>query len=64
MEKSKKVNLIEKLYETISVEALIDGIKIKRYNLLYLRILIWYIQQEPILFNKSIRYNVILEDII
>ena len=64
MEKSKKVNLIEKSHETISVEVLIDGIKIKRYNLLYLRILIWYIQQEPILFNKSIRYNVILEDII
>ena len=64
--KSTTVNLLERLYETISGEVLIDGIDIKRYNLPYLRSLIGYVQQEPVLFNKSIRENLIFgrEDII
>ena len=57
--KSTTVNLIERLYETTSGEVLIDGIEIKQYNLPYLRTLIGYVQQEPVLFNKPIRDNVI-----
>ena len=57
--KSTTVNLIERLYEATSGEVLIDGLDIKRYNLPYLRNLIGYVQQEPVLFNKSIRENVI-----
>ena len=57
--KSTTVNLLERLYEATSGEVLIDGINIKRYNLPYLRNLIGYVQQEPILFNKSIRDNII-----
>jgi ABC-type transport system involved in cytochrome bd biosynthesis fused ATPase/permease subunit len=57
--KSTTVNLIERLYETTSGEVLIDGIDIKRYDLPYLRSLIGYVQQEPVLFNKPIRDNVI-----
>ena len=57
--KSTTVNLIERLYETTSGEVLIDGMDIKRYNLPYLRTLIGYVQQEPVLFNKPIRDNVI-----
>ena len=57
--KSTTVNLIERLYEVTSGEVLIDGIDIKRYNLPYLRTLIGYVQQEPVLFNKPIRDNVI-----
>ena len=57
--KSTTVNLIERLYETTSGEVLIDGIEIKRYNLPYLRNMIGYVQQEPVLFNKPIRDNVI-----
>ena len=53
------VNLIERLYEATSGEVLIDGMDIKRYNLPYLRSLIGYVQQEPVLFNKPIRDNVI-----
>ena len=45
--KSTTVNLIERLYD------------IKRYDLPYLRSLIGYVQQEPVLFNKPIRDNVI-----
>ena len=57
--KSTTVNLLERLYETTSGEVLIDGIDIKRYNLPYLRSLIGYVQQEPVLFNKSIRDNIV-----
>ena len=57
--KSTIVNLIERLYEPDSGEILLDGINIKKYDLRYLRSLIGYIQQEPILFNQSIRHNII-----
>ena len=57
--KSTTVNLIERLYETTGGEILIDGIDIKRYDIKYLRSLIGYVQQEPVLFNKSIRENII-----
>ena len=53
------MNLIERLYETSEGEILIDDIEIKRYNIQYLRSLIGYVQQEPVLFNKSIRENII-----
>ena len=32
---------------------------IKRFDIKYLRSLIGYVQQEPVLFNKSIRDNLI-----
>ena len=57
--KSTTVNLLERLYEATSGEVLIDGINIKNYNLPYLRSLIGYVQQEPVLFNKSIKENLI-----
>ena len=57
--KSTTVNLIERLYETSGGEVLIDGMDIKRYDVKYLRSLIGYVQQEPVLFNKSIRDNLI-----
>ena len=57
--KSTTVNLLERLYETVSGEVLIDGIDIKKYDLPYLRSLIGYVQQEPVLFNKSIKENLI-----
>ena len=57
--KSTTVNLIERLYETTDGEILIDGIDIKRFDIKYLRSLIGYVQQEPVLFNKSIRENLI-----
>ena len=57
--KSTTVNLIERLYEATDGEILIDGIEIKKYDVKYLRSLIGYVQQEPVLFNKSIRDNLI-----
>ena len=57
--KTTIVNLIERLYEPNSGEILLDDINIKSYNLKTLRNLIGYIQQEPILFNQSIKENII-----
>ncbi len=57
--KSTTVNLIVRLYAPVEGEILIDGIDIKEFNLEYLRSLIGYVQQEPVLFNKSIRDNLI-----
>ena len=57
--KSTTVNLIERLYEPYEGAVLVDGVDIRHYNLNYLRSLIGYVQQEPVLFNKSIRENLI-----
>ena len=64
--KSTTVNLIERLYEPISGEVLIDGRNIKEYDIESLRNLIGYVQQEPVLFNRTIRDNLIFgrEDVI
>ena len=57
--KSTIVNLIERLYEVSSGQVLIDGIDIKKYDLSYIRNFIGYVQQEPVLFNTSIKENII-----
>ena len=57
--KSTTVNLIERLYEPTSGEILLDGININKYDLHYFRSLIGYVQQEPVLFNSSIKDNII-----
>ena len=58
--KSTIVNLIERFYDSYFGEILIDGIDIKNYDLENLRDLIGYVQQEPVLFNISIKENIIL----
>ena len=57
--KSTHINLIERFYDICGGELLLDGIDIKKYDIRYLRSFIWYVQQEPVLFNKSIRDNLI-----
>ena len=57
--KSTTVNLIERLYEPTEGEVLLDGVNINKYDLHYLRSLIGYVQQEPVLFNSPIRDNII-----
>ena len=57
--KSTTVNLIERLYDICGGELLIDGLDIRKYDIKYLRSIIGYVQQEPVLFNKSIRFNLI-----
>ena len=57
--KSTTVNLIERLYDICGGELLIDGLDIRKYDIRYLRGMIGYVQQEPVLFNTSIRDNLI-----
>ena len=57
--KSTIVNLIERLYDISAGQLLIDGVEIKNYDMGYLRNFIGYVQQEPVLFNTSIRENLI-----
>ena len=57
--KSTTVNLIERLYDICGGELLIDVLDIRKYDIRYLRGLIGYVQQEPVLFNTSIRDNLI-----
>ena len=51
--------MIERLYEPTEGQVLIDDIDIKNYDLHYLRSLIGYVQQEPVLFNNSIKDNLV-----
>ena len=57
--KTTIANLIERFYDVIEGEILLDGIDIRRYDIQYLRNLIGYVEQEPILFNRTIRENII-----
>ena len=57
--KSTLVNLLERLYEVVEGEILLDGIDIRKYDIQYLRRIIGYVEQEPVLFNRSIRENII-----
>ena len=57
--KSTIVNLIERLYDVNSGEILLDGLDIRKYDIRYLRNLIGYVEQEPVLFNRTIRENIL-----
>ena len=57
--KTTVANLIERLYDVNEGEIIIDGLNIRNYDIQYLRNLIGYCEQEPILFNRSIRDNII-----
>ena len=51
--------LLQRLYDVTGGEILLDGIDIRRYDIQYLRNLIGYVSQNPVLFNQSIRENII-----
>ena len=68
--KSTVVNLLERIYEIDFCNdekmnernnsgIFLDDVNIKDYDLEYYRTLIGYVQQEPVLFNKSIKDNII-----
>ena len=57
--KTTIVNLIERLYDINSGEILLDGLDIRKYDIQYLRNLIGYVEQEPVLFNRTIRENIL-----
>ena len=57
--KTTIANLIERFYDVNEGEILLDGLDIRKYDIQYLRNLIGYVEQEPVLFNRTIRENII-----
>lgn len=57
--KSTFVNLLMRFYDVDSGEILLDGTNIKDYNLHDLRTYISLVMQEPIIFNYTIRENIL-----
>ena len=51
--------MLERFYDINSGEILIDGVDIKKYDINHLRDFIGYVQQEPVLFNCSIKDNLV-----
>ncbi|KAG2216406.1 hypothetical protein INT45_013883 [Circinella minor] len=58
--KSTTVQLLQRFYDVLQGEILIDGKHIKEYNVQWLRGQMGVVSQEPVLFNMSIRNNLLL----
>ncbi|KAF9585320.1 Multidrug resistance protein 1 [Lunasporangiospora selenospora] len=57
--KSTIVGLVERFYDPIAGSVSLDGIEIKDYNVTFLRDTIGIVSQEPVLFNTTIKQNII-----
>ena len=57
--KSTLVNLIVRFYDVTAGEILIDGVNIKDYKLEYLYKLIGYVPQRAVMFNGTVKSNII-----
>jgi ATP-binding cassette subfamily B (MDR/TAP) protein 1 len=54
--------LLQRFYDPQSGSVLIDGKQVNEYNLKWLRKHIGVVSQEPVLFNTTIRQNIVLGD--
>ncbi|KAA8534255.1 hypothetical protein F0562_031772 [Nyssa sinensis] len=57
--KSTIISLIERFYDPVAGQVLLDGRDLKLYNLRWLRNHMGLVQQEPIIFSTTIRENII-----
>ena len=57
--KSTCIQLLERFYDGSAGNILIDGNRISELNVKWLRQQIGFVQQEPILFDKTIKENII-----
>ncbi|MDO9087932.1 MAG: ABC transporter ATP-binding protein [Anaerolineaceae bacterium] len=57
--KTSMVNLLPRFYEYTSGQLLLDGVELNKYPRRYLRSQIGIVEQEPFLFSRSIRENII-----
>ncbi len=60
--KSTSVALLQRFYDLLSGSIQLDGHDIRSFNIKWLRSLIGVVQQEPVLFNISIRDNIAYGD--
>jgi ABC-type multidrug transport system fused ATPase/permease subunit len=60
--KSTTVALIQRFYDPLGGTVLLDGSDIKTLNIQWLRSLLGLVQQEPVLFNLSVRDNIAYGD--
>ena len=57
--KTTIASLIERFYDVTDGEILLDGLDIRKYDIQYLRNLIGFVGQEPVLFNRTIKENIL-----
>lgn len=57
--KSTLISLIERFYDPVSGQILLDGRDLKLFNLRWLRSHMGLVQQEPVIFSTTIRENII-----
>ncbi|KAI8143268.1 putative ABC transporter protein [Fennellomyces sp. T-0311] len=58
--KSTIIQLLQRFYDTLAGDVLIDGHNIKDYSVQWLRGQIGVVSQEPVLFNMTIRKNLLM----
>eukprot|EP00960_Hanusia_phi_P009347 270770-Hanusia_phi.AAC.2 len=56
--KSTVIQLVQRFYDSTSGDILIDGKSIREFNVTWLRSNMGLVQQEPLLFNDSVQYNI------
>ncbi|KAK9061212.1 hypothetical protein SSX86_018392 [Deinandra increscens subsp. villosa] len=57
--KSTIISLIERFYDPVAGQVLVDGRDLKQFNLRWLRNHLGLVQQEPIIFSTTFRENII-----
>jgi ATP-binding cassette subfamily B (MDR/TAP) protein 1 len=60
--KSTTIALLQRFYDPLKGKVLLDGHDIKAFNIQWLRSIMGLVQQEPVLFNLSIRDNIAYGD--
>ncbi|KAI8086529.1 P-loop containing nucleoside triphosphate hydrolase protein [Halteromyces radiatus] len=58
--KSTSISLLQRFYDPIEGQVLLDGKDLKDYNVAWLRRQIGVVSQEPVLFNMSIKQNLMV----
>ncbi|KAL9552554.1 hypothetical protein MBANPS3_003717 [Mucor bainieri] len=58
--KSTSVQLLQRFYDPLEGAVLIDGKDLKEYNVAWLRSQIGVVSQEPVLFNSTIKNNLLM----
>ncbi|CAG5131708.1 unnamed protein product, partial [Candidula unifasciata] len=57
--KSTIVSLIQRYYDPTEGSIIVDGLDVRQYNLKSLRSMISVVSQEPVLFDRTIRENIV-----